>query len=285
MSKQRLIGCLGNLALCVVVAITAGRLAWMSSNRGLESESPSSLSRTSIEVLSTGEELRIEYGWASAKKHVVLAIEASCPGCNLSVQFYQEAIKLLGRRRIPLIVISPNSSEVIQAWLSRHEIRPAQVFPTVDLATVGLTLTPTLLTVNDKGVVDGIMEGTLDLDEQSDVFANIAGQGIGIPDNTKNALLLSESEFSAQSVPRMRLILDVRPREEFAAAHRAGALNIPHDELRQRAAAELDLSVPIVVDCPGPRFGRCLRAGRVLRGAGASAVSVVIPDAMKHANR
>jgi ArsR family transcriptional regulator len=48
-------------------------------------------------------------------------------------------------------------------------------------------------------------------------------------------------------------ILDVLPREAYAAAHIPGAINIPLAELRRRAPEELpDRSRQIVVYCAGP---------------------------------
>ena len=48
-------------------------------------------------------------------------------------------------------------------------------------------------------------------------------------------------------------ILDVLPREAYAATHLPRAINIPLAELRQRARAELpDRSRRIVVYCGGP---------------------------------
>ncbi len=47
------------------------------------------------------------------------------------------------------------------------------------------------------------------------------------------------------------VVLDVRPKEEFAAGHVPGAVNVPPDELEARLA-ELDPSVDIVAYCRGP---------------------------------
>ena len=53
---------------------------------------------------------------------------------------------------------------------------------------------------------------------------------------------------------RAPLILDVRSRDEFAAGHIPGAVNIPHDELSERLD-ELDIqaSEEIVVHCQSGR--------------------------------
>jgi phage shock protein E len=69
--------------------------------------------------------------------------------------------------------------------------------------------------------------------------------------------------------PENALILDVRTREEFAAGHVPGALNIPHTEVEARLV-ELggDQSRPVVVYCE--RGGRAEKAESQLASAGFS---------------
>ena len=47
-------------------------------------------------------------------------------------------------------------------------------------------------------------------------------------------------------------ILDVLSRESYAGAHLPGAVNIPFDELAERAVELPSRSQPIVVYCGGP---------------------------------
>jgi rhodanese-related sulfurtransferase len=63
------------------------------------------------------------------------------------------------------------------------------------------------------------------------------------------------------------VVLDVRTPEEYAAGHIPGAVNIPHDQLRDRVA-ELgaDPGAEIVVHCQSGR--RASMAEDVLHGAG-----------------
>ncbi len=57
------------------------------------------------------------------------------------------------------------------------------------------------------------------------------------------------------------LLLDVRPAEEYAAGHLAGAISIPHDEVKRRLA-ELPRGRAIVAYCRGPY---CVFAGEVVK--------------------
>jgi rhodanese-related sulfurtransferase/DNA-binding transcriptional ArsR family regulator len=62
---------------------------------------------------------------------------------------------------------------------------------------------------------------------------------------------ISREELLERSRAGSVTVLDVRPHDEFALAHIAGAINIPIGELEKRMA-ELDPEVEIVAYCRGP---------------------------------
>lgn len=62
-------------------------------------------------------------------------------------------------------------------------------------------------------------------------------------------------------------ILDVRPYDEFALAHVAGAINVPVEDLERRMA-ELDPSIEIVAYCRGPYCVFSYEAVCLLRARG-----------------
>jgi len=66
------------------------------------------------------------------------------------------------------------------------------------------------------------------------------------------------------------VLVDVRPREEFAAGHIEGARSIPIDELKRRLA-ELPADHVVVAYCRGPFCAYAHEAVRTLRGAGREA--------------
>jgi len=67
------------------------------------------------------------------------------------------------------------------------------------------------------------------------------------------------------------LVLDVRPHEEFAAAHLPHARSLPVDELKQRLA-ELPKDVPVVAYCRGPFCLMAKDAVELLRKKGYRAI-------------
>lgn len=66
------------------------------------------------------------------------------------------------------------------------------------------------------------------------------------------------------------VVLDVRPRDEFAAGHLPGARSVPLPELPQ-LLGELPRDRPIVAYCRGPYCGEAASAVEALRGKGYSA--------------
>ncbi len=66
------------------------------------------------------------------------------------------------------------------------------------------------------------------------------------------------------------IVVDVRPREEYQAAHVAGAVSIPLEELEQRLL-ELPRDREIVAYCRGPYCAFAPEAVRTLRGHGYAA--------------
>jgi rhodanese-related sulfurtransferase len=59
-------------------------------------------------------------------------------------------------------------------------------------------------------------------------------------------------------------VLDVREREDFKRGHRAGAVNIPRDELAIRAYIELERARPVVIDCSQAETRECRQAANLL---------------------
>lgn len=78
-------------------------------------------------------------------------------------------------------------------------------------------------------------------------------------------------ELLARARRRDVLVIDVRPSEEFAAGHIAGALSVPLAELERRLA-DLPPDKRIVAYCRGPYCVLAAEAVRLLRRRGRTAV-------------
>ena len=78
---------------------------------------------------------------------------------------------------------------------------------------------------------------------------------------------ISRAELQARVRDGVVTVLDVRPREEYALGHVAGALCVPLDELDARLA-ELDPTQEIVAYCRGPWCVLSFEAVAMLRARG-----------------
>jgi TonB family protein len=72
-------------------------------------------------------------------------------------------------------------------------------------------------------------------------------------------------------------VVDVRERDEFQRDQRDGAVNIPYNEVRMRARAELPRDRDIVIDCSRGELFPCRIGGTFLLELGFERVSVFIP--------
>lgn len=82
---------------------------------------------------------------------------------------------------------------------------------------------------------------------------------------------LSREELLRRVRNRDAVVLDVRPQEEYAAGHIAGALSLPLAQLRRRLA-DLPTNKTIVAYCRGPYCVLAAEAVRLLRQRGFDAV-------------
>ena len=81
---------------------------------------------------------------------------------------------------------------------------------------------------------------------------------------------LSREDLLARVKRKDVIVIDVRPSEEYEAAHIPGALSIPLDELNSRLA-EIPADSEVVAYCRGPFCALAPQALEVLRKAGRAA--------------
>ncbi len=82
---------------------------------------------------------------------------------------------------------------------------------------------------------------------------------------------IDRAELADRAARGAAVVLDVRPREEYAAGHIPGAMSIPIDELAERIA-ELPVDTEIVVYCRGEYCAFAYDAVRLLTDHGRRAI-------------
>ena len=145
-----------------------------------------------------------------------------------------------------------------------------------------------LQTLRQAGLVQTRKEGTsvhyrLTGDDVAGLYADlrdVALAHLADADRARAAYLGGDDTGEAEDVPREELlrrarsgevvVLDVRPRHEYASGHIPGAVSVPVEELEQRMA-ELPADVQVVAYCRGAYCVLAYEAVRLLTRSGRSA--------------
>jgi hypothetical protein len=77
--------------------------------------------------------------------------------------------------QVTVIAVLPQTQTEAEKYLHDADVSVNQ-FVSTQLATLGVSGTPTLLLVNSKGKVEKVWNGLLDQTRQEDVLAQLAGQ-------------------------------------------------------------------------------------------------------------
>jgi len=114
--------------------------------------------------------------WTKNHRTLVLAISTTCHYCNESVPFF----RTLGTagKDVKMLAVLPQPVTEARQYLSNAGVRVDDVRQ-VPLNTLGVRGTPTLLLVNDAGVVTDVWVGKLEPDQQTQVLAALENKTSG----------------------------------------------------------------------------------------------------------
>jgi hypothetical protein len=113
--------------------------------------------------------------WAKNHRTLVLAISTTCHYCKDSVPFYH-TLTTAGAN-VKIVAVLPQSVTEGQQYLSNGGVRVDDV-KQVPLNSLGVTGTPTLMLVNDAGVVTDMWVGKLQPDQETKVLAAVEKKAI-----------------------------------------------------------------------------------------------------------
>lgn len=208
---------------------------------------------------------------------VVLFVNTWCPACNASARFYREIMATATN----FVIVSDESSIDVRQWLAEHAVAVDQVLtsPSVpSLHSLGIPATPTLLTVDERGVILDVVVGKLLPDQEIAFLSFLGGTSDDPIDNLRDPPVIGSKEMIQLVRTENVQVLDVRDRIAYGAGRHDGAINIPWDELAVRARVELSTKALLVVDCTVGSWRRCRTAARSLYLAGFRQVGVLAPD-------
>jgi len=214
--------------------------------------------------------------WAEATLNVVLVVRTTCPASQQSLDFYRQlSQRVRSQAGARLVVLAAEPIDVVRSWLDARGVDVAQIALLRDLAAVGFTVTPTILFVDSAGVVTDVMLRKLSPLQEQSIYRRLASPSASDRlDNTDYVDEIPEASIAQLLASGPATLLDPRDREAYARQHRAGAVNIPSDEIAVRARIELPDSTPVVIDCSGVSVGQCRSSGQAMRRLGFSRVVV-----------
>lgn len=157
------------LAVCVLILAQAVR----SYNADIQPAAPPPTVAPPAARPVTGDRLEPIGGLdiTASPRTLVLAIQSTCHFCSESMTFYRE----LARRTHPatrLVVVAPDDPVVARQYVESHGFKPDAI-ATSDLARIHVGGTPTLLLVNNAGVIERVWMGKLAAEREKEVLAEV----------------------------------------------------------------------------------------------------------------
>lgn len=191
--------------------------------------------------------------WRQAHSETfVLFLSETCAYCEQSARFYQKLARQIENnpsRR--LIIVSADPASKMEVWARKHDIASGTVVQADPrlLMRVGLFATPTFVIADSSGVPRATWYGQLQPEEEAAVLDAMTATEVRVASHSTAIREINEAELNA--IGSRVVVVDTSRRDKFVPRMDAGipVVNIPKDELKVRAAAELPKSRPIVLDC------------------------------------
>lgn len=108
--------------------------------------------------------------WQDNNKNLVLGLSTGCHFCSESAPFYRELVQQCKQEHVRTVAVFPEEPAAAEAYLKNEgvqvdEVRQAQ------LTDIGINGTPTLLLINEAGVVRDVWIGKLPDKDEKKVLA------------------------------------------------------------------------------------------------------------------
>lgn len=120
-----------------------------------------------------GKSVPLDLNWKDNKKTLVLYISTICRYCTESAPFYQRLVAENSRNGVNLVAVFPQSIEEAKEYLQTHNVNIDQVYNN-SLNSISVRATPTLMLVDENGVVTDFWRGKLTADREAEVMAKLS---------------------------------------------------------------------------------------------------------------
>ncbi|HIK16396.1 MAG TPA: hypothetical protein IGS53_14090 [Leptolyngbyaceae cyanobacterium M33_DOE_097] len=111
--------------------------------------------------------------WSKTDRTLVLALQKDCPFCTMSATFYQRLRKeLIELGGIRLVAVLPHAINEANDYLSELGVSVDEV-EQVSLSSIGVKGTPTILLVDNKGIITNVWRGKLQSERENDILTRL----------------------------------------------------------------------------------------------------------------
>jgi len=110
--------------------------------------------------------------WSASSKNVVLAVSTTCRFCTESAPFYRALVEQCRRDHVRTIAVLPQPLDQAEAYLKGEGVTVDEIRQT-PLSEIEIAGTPTLMLVDNQGVVRNVWVGKLPEEREKEVLNRI----------------------------------------------------------------------------------------------------------------
>ena len=105
-------------------------------------------------------------------KSLIIAVSTTCHFCQESLPFYKD-VSVRSKGKTDVIALLPQPEAEAKAFIQNAGISATQIV-SAKLSTIGVTGTPTMLLVDEKGDVERVWKGELDEKRRQEVLSLVS---------------------------------------------------------------------------------------------------------------
>jgi thiol-disulfide isomerase/thioredoxin len=130
--------------------------------------------RMNSQVTPVGKAVPIQgIDWQKNKKTLVLYVSTKCHFCTESAPFYECLVKEHSSKNVNFMAVLPQSVDEGKDYLKGLGANIENVY-NAQLSSIGVTATPTILLVDENGVVSDMWRGKLSDDKEKEVINKLS---------------------------------------------------------------------------------------------------------------
>jgi hypothetical protein len=129
--------------------------------------------RSTPRQIQVGDQLGIRGGWKAGDKTLVFALSTTCHFCTESAGFYRQVVRRCAEKHIHTLAVFPQSVAQAGEYLKAEGVQVNEVVQ-APLSELQIDGTPTLLLIDDKGIVKNVWLGKLHENAEEDVYLKLS---------------------------------------------------------------------------------------------------------------